>query len=243
MADLSPLPIVIQAAGSTFSTQSALVPEGGLGLIINGMVSGNVYIEEYINDAWVNSPDLSFYADCSIYVFVPPGRKVRLSGDSVVGAPYIEILEAGHSGIFTDYNIPTGGAAGTVLTKKSSSDYDLEWDVPSVAWGSITGSISSQNDLWTVLAGKASNAYRSTAFDTATTVNDGTINCTASCTVTLDNNSALTAIYSVRRDTAAGNITVTAANGATIQGQSSVLLTINGMSLDFQFDGTNWVII
>jgi P pilus assembly chaperone PapD len=47
--------------------------------------------------------------------------------------------------------VPVGGNNGYVLTKSSNADYDTSWQpagsVGSVAWGNITGTLSSQTDL------------------------------------------------------------------------------------------------
>lgn len=43
-------------------------------------------------------------------------------------------------------------------------------------------------------------------------------------------------------DAATNNITVTPSSG-TIDNQASVVMSINGMSLDFAFDGTNWWLV
>ena len=53
--------------------------------------------------------------------------------------------------------VPTGGTAGQVLKKLSSTNYDTAWqtDLNSGVWGSITGTLSSQTDLQTALNLKA----------------------------------------------------------------------------------------
>ena len=56
--------------------------------------------------------------------------------------------------------VPTGGTAGQVLKKLSSTNYDTAWqtDLNSGVWGSITGTLSSQTDLQTALNLKANLA-------------------------------------------------------------------------------------
>ena len=56
--------------------------------------------------------------------------------------------------------VPTGGTAGQVLKKLSSTNYDTDWqtDLNSGVWGSITGTLSSQTDLQTALNLKANLA-------------------------------------------------------------------------------------
>ena len=58
--------------------------------------------------------------------------------------------------------LPTGGTTGQVLAKKTNTTGDVEW-VSSASgggsWGSITGSLSGQTDLWTALQAKASTTY------------------------------------------------------------------------------------
>jgi hypothetical protein len=53
--------------------------------------------------------------------------------------------------------VPAGGTTGQLLAKASNSDYDDEWvDAPnSAVWGLITGTLSTQTDLQTVLDAKA----------------------------------------------------------------------------------------
>ena len=53
--------------------------------------------------------------------------------------------------------VPTGGTAGQVLKKLSSTNYDTAWqtDLNSGVWGSITGDITAQTDLQTSLGLKA----------------------------------------------------------------------------------------
>jgi hypothetical protein len=53
--------------------------------------------------------------------------------------------------------VPTGGTAGQVLKKLSSTNYDTAWqtDLNTGVWGSITGTLSSQTDLQTALNLKA----------------------------------------------------------------------------------------
>lgn len=59
-----------------------------------------------------------------------------------------------HSGL-----APTGGTTGQVLKKNSNTNYDYSWQVDGGSggggtWGSITGTLSSQTDLWTELGNK-----------------------------------------------------------------------------------------
>ena len=60
--------------------------------------------------------------------------------------------------------VPSGGATGQVLKKKSGTNYDTEWANESgggggsVAWGSITGTLSDQTDLQNALNGKLSSS-------------------------------------------------------------------------------------
>ena len=53
--------------------------------------------------------------------------------------------------------VPRGGTLGQALVKASSGDYDMEWGtaVAAAAWGSITGTLSSQTDLQAALDLKA----------------------------------------------------------------------------------------
>lgn len=56
--------------------------------------------------------------------------------------------------------VVTGGLTGQVLAKKTNADYDTEWVTGgggggSAIWGGITGTLSNQTDLQTVLDAKA----------------------------------------------------------------------------------------
>lgn len=53
----------------------------------------------------------------------------------------------------TGAGVPTGGLTGELLVKASNADYDYAWSVqvPSLAWGALTGTLSDQSDLQTEL--------------------------------------------------------------------------------------------
>lgn len=66
----------------------------------------------------------------------------------------------GGSVSITEAAIPAGGTTGQVLSKSSSDDYEVQWASPGAAWGSITGTLSSQSDLQSALDAKqASGSY------------------------------------------------------------------------------------
>lgn len=56
----------------------------------------------------------------------------------------------------TGPGVAPGGATGQILRKASSSDFDTEWGDPtsSIPWGSVTGTLSDQQDLQNALNGK-----------------------------------------------------------------------------------------
>ena len=56
--------------------------------------------------------------------------------------------------------VPIGGTAGQVLAKIDGTNYNTHWvdSLSSVAWGSITGTLSNQTDLQTALNGKYSTS-------------------------------------------------------------------------------------
>jgi len=56
--------------------------------------------------------------------------------------------------------VPIGGTAGQVLAKIDGTNYNTHWvdSSSSVAWGSITGTLSNQTDLQTALNGKYSTS-------------------------------------------------------------------------------------
>lgn len=62
----------------------------------------------------------------------------------------------------TGAGVVTGGLTGQVLAKKSNADYDTEWVTGgggggAAIWGGITGTLSNQTDLQTVLDSKLSS--------------------------------------------------------------------------------------
>ena len=62
--------------------------------------------------------------------------------------------------------VPAGGTVGQVLAKKTIADFDTEFitpATPSVAWGSISGTLSGQTDLQAALNGKADVLSRTAA--------------------------------------------------------------------------------
>jgi len=72
-----------------------------------------------------------------------------------------EVLFAGPAGPTGPQGVPgegvaAGGTTGQVLKKLSATDYDTGWssDISGVAWGGITGTLSTQTDLQSVLNSK-----------------------------------------------------------------------------------------
>ena len=67
--------------------------------------------------------------------------------------------------------VATGGTTGQILGKKSGTNYDTEWiDKPtSGVWGQITGTLSNQTDLNSVLAGKANSSHTHSTTDLTAT--------------------------------------------------------------------------
>lgn len=58
--------------------------------------------------------------------------------------------------------VPIGGTANQVLSKVDATDYNTQWVDPTtgaVSWGGITGTLSSQTDLQSVLDGKSSTSH------------------------------------------------------------------------------------
>lgn len=62
--------------------------------------------------------------------------------------------------------VAAGGTTGQVLKKLSSANYDTGWssDITGVAWGDITGTLSAQTDLQTVLDDKLSTSVASSTY-------------------------------------------------------------------------------
>jgi hypothetical protein len=62
--------------------------------------------------------------------------------------------------------VAAGGTTGQVLKKLSSTNYDTGWssDISGVAWGAITGTLSSQTDLQSALDAKLSTSAASSTY-------------------------------------------------------------------------------
>jgi len=62
--------------------------------------------------------------------------------------------------------VAAGGTTGQVLKKLSATDYDTGWssDISGVAWGGITGTLSSQTDLQNALNAKLSTSAASSTY-------------------------------------------------------------------------------
>jgi hypothetical protein len=54
----------------------------------------------------------------------------------------------------TGQGVPVGGATGQVLAKASGTNYDTQWINQSGSWGTITGTLSGQTDLYNALNSK-----------------------------------------------------------------------------------------
>lgn len=76
----------------------------------------------------------------------------------------------------TGAGVAAGGSTGQILSKSSATNYDTAWVDPptSGVWGQITGSLSSQTDLNTALAGKANSSHTHPATDLTATGGTGT---------------------------------------------------------------------
>lgn len=76
----------------------------------------------------------------------------------------------------TGAGVAAGGSTGQILSKSSATNYDTAWVNPptSGVWGQITGSLSSQTDLNTALAGKANSSHTHPATDLTATGGTGT---------------------------------------------------------------------
>lgn len=89
------------------------------------------------------------------------GVAASYAGASVIvqssgtGDPSVIVRFEGTKGD-TGQGVPAGGTAGQVLAKIDGTDYNTQWSTPSGggAWGSITGTLSSQTDLQTALNAK-----------------------------------------------------------------------------------------
>jgi hypothetical protein len=131
--------------------------------------------------------------------------------------------------------VPAGGTTGQVLAKASGTNYDLTWTTASasVAWGAITGTLSSQTDLNTALGLKAPLASPAlTGTPTAPTATAGT------STTQIATTAFVTAVDVLKAPLASPTFTgtVTIPAGASISGYlttssaSSTYQTLSGMS-------------
>jgi hypothetical protein len=120
--------------------------------------------------------------------------------------------------------VPSGGTTGQVLKKASDTSYDTVWGVDStaVAWGGITGTLSSQTDLQTALDLKAPLASPAL-----------TGNPTAPTAATGDNDTSIATTAFVQQELAAGtavakNLEVYVRNqtGATLA--AGTIVYVNG---------------
>ena len=89
--------ISVVTSASSFTSNDLIVPEGGVNLIISGITGGTIYIEEQVNNAYVQTPTNTYTADCSIFVPIAPGRRIRLTGDSLTGDIVARVDPAGAS--------------------------------------------------------------------------------------------------------------------------------------------------
>jgi hypothetical protein len=93
-------------------------------------------------------------------------REIPVSGNQPILLTEIITASAGPAGPAgidgqNGVGVISGGSAGQILAKKTNADYDTEWVTGSgggggsAAWGGITGTLSNQTDLQSVLDAKA----------------------------------------------------------------------------------------
>jgi hypothetical protein len=84
----------------------------------------------------------------------------------------VQLASAGPQGATgSSGGLPAGGTTGQVATKRSNADYDIDWESVaggggSSAWGSITGTLSSQTDLQSAFNAKANSSSLATVATT-----------------------------------------------------------------------------
>lgn len=83
--------IAVNTVAASFTSNEIIVPSGGMNILIAGMTGGSVFVEEQIDGAYVQTADNTFTADCSRFLPLCPGRKVRLTGDSLTTATSISV--------------------------------------------------------------------------------------------------------------------------------------------------------
>lgn len=110
----------------------------------------------YATQAWVTSQG---YLTSSSLVGYATQTWVSAQGYITASAlsPYLTSATAATLYAPLARGIPSGGTTGQVLSKVNGTDYNVAWTTPAsaAAWGSITGTLSSQTDLQSALNAKA----------------------------------------------------------------------------------------
>jgi len=160
------------------------------------------------------------------YMRLNPASGLRFADGSTQTTAGISSASAASTYAPLARGIPSGGSTGQALVKTSSTDYATAWSTitASTAWGSITGTLSSQTDLNTALGLKAPLASPaltgSPTAPTATLADSSTlISTTAFVQQELASGTAkaATLVASVRNETGAtlAPLTVVYVNGAS----------------------------
>lgn len=97
MSQLDVNVISVNVATAAGTSVQMYVPESGCNLSISGMTSGSVFVELFINNAWVSYTQTTFTADILTYLRLLPGAICRLRWDSVVGTPVLKLVPAAQS--------------------------------------------------------------------------------------------------------------------------------------------------
>lgn len=161
--------IVVQATGATFTSSEMIVDEGGINIIISGLTSGNVWLEEFVNATWTQTPTNKWTANASVYVPIAPGRKIRITGDTIVGACHVEVVPGSNFFNYTLYADLATDVATNATDISTLADSIRNIAIIDMASGDYTMTVAEANAPVKVITGDATGktlTIPSTAFAT-----------------------------------------------------------------------------
>lgn len=161
--------IVVTATGATFTSMEMIVPEGGINIIISNLTSGNVWLEEFVNATWTQTPTNKWTANASVYVPIAPGRKIRVTGDTIVGACHVEVVAGAAFFNYTLYTDLASDVATNTTDISVVADGIRNIAIINMAGGDYTMTVDEANAPVKVITGDAAGkilTVPSTAFAT-----------------------------------------------------------------------------